>query len=120
MNSNLLLSPGTDTPSDLKQQTNDLLRSILKTSPDAETKLRKFSESIADNRIDRSQQGKLRKIEMNAATLLAVERQLDPIHFPVFSIAGRTREASLPASETSQLQAKKKHLRIWARRRLND
>ena len=104
---------------DMDKQASDLLLSILASSPDAETKLRNFSASILDNQIDRCQRRKLRRIEINAATLLAVEKQLDPIRFPLLSMSGQNPEASLPASESAQLRAKKKNLRLWVRRRLN-
>jgi hypothetical protein len=116
MKTNLLSTSSAHRKADIEQQTSDLLLSILESSPDAESKLKKFRASISDRQIDIEQQGKLRRIEINAATLLAVERQLNPVSFPVFSITGQDPEATLPASETAQLRAKKRHLRIWARR----
>ncbi len=119
MKSNLLPTSSVFAPADLEKQTSKLLLSILESSPDAETKMRRFSASISDVRIDRRQRRKLRRIEINAATLLAVEKQLDPMRLPVFSTTGKNPGVSLPASESALLRAKKKNLRLWARRRLN-
>lgn len=119
MKSNLLNTPSTNVIVDLEKQTCDLLLSILELSPDAEAKLRKFSASISGVQIDPRRRRNLRRIEVNAATLLAVEKQLDPIHLPVFSMTGQDEGVGIPASESAQLRSKKKNLRLWARRRLS-